>query len=62
MTYRLTKRKGGVGRHSFQAQELEFVSSLDDCLRLALSDEFDFIIEDQLGIVDYRIAGVRKSD
>jgi hypothetical protein len=59
MTYRLTKRKGCAGNHAFQAQELE---SLDECLRLALGDEFDFIIQDQRGVVDYRIADVRKSD
>ncbi len=56
---RLTKRMGFPGTYTFHPHELE---SLEECLRLALADDADFIIDDERGIIDYRIGSVRKSN
>jgi hypothetical protein len=54
MSYKLTKRRTIAGE--FAWPETTF-PNLDQCAAAAAADTDDYVIEDQRGIVDYRIAG-----
>jgi hypothetical protein len=58
MTYRLTKRTGPENNHAFPALDFQ---SLEECLIAAKADAYDFVVEDDQGVVNYRIDGVWKA-
>jgi len=59
MAYQLTKRIGRSDAHTFPSQVFEL---FEDCLKAALADGADFIIQDEHGIIDYRTGGIQKSN